>query len=58
MSEILTIDTTAGLQTTEKIEPLRIYGEEFSMLGQRMPEYTGGFPAPAMVTLASEAMMV
>jgi peptide deformylase len=57
MSEILTIDTTAGLQTAEKIEPLRIYGEEFSMLGQRIPEYTGGFPAPAMVTLAKRLKM-
>jgi peptide deformylase len=57
MSEILTIDTAAGLQTTERIEPLRIYGEEFSMLGQRMPEYTGGFPAPAMITLAKRLKM-
>ena len=57
MSEILTIDTTAGLQQTERIEPLRIYGEEFSMLGQRIPEYTGGFPAPAMVNLAKRLKM-
>jgi len=57
MSEILTIDTTAGLQTSERIEPLRVYGEEFSMLGQRIPEYTGGYPAPAMVTLAKRLKM-
>jgi peptide deformylase len=57
MSEILTIDTAAGLQTTERVEPLRVYGEEFSMLGQRIPEYTGGFPAPAMVTLAKRLKM-
>jgi hypothetical protein len=50
MSEILTIDTSAGIQQVERVEPLRVYGEEFSMLGQRIPEYTGGFPAPAMVT--------
>jgi len=57
MSEILTIDTSAGIQQVEKVEPLRIYGEEFSMLGQRIPEYTGEFPAPAMVTLAKRLKM-
>jgi peptide deformylase len=57
MSEILTIDTSAGLQTTEKIQPLRIYGEDFSMLGQKIPEYTGSFPAPALVTLSKRLKM-
>jgi peptide deformylase len=57
MSEILTIDTSAGIQQVEKVEPLRIYGEDFSMLSKQMPEYTGGFPAPAMVTLAKRLKM-
>jgi peptide deformylase len=57
MSEILTIDTSAGLQTTERIEPLRIYGEDFSMLGKKIPEYTGSFPAPALVTLSKRLKM-
>jgi len=57
MSEILTIDTSAGVQQVEKVNPLRIYGEDFHMLGQSIPEYTGGFPAPAMVTLAKRLKM-
>jgi peptide deformylase len=57
MSEILTIDTSAGLQQVEKVEPLRIYGEDFFMLSKQMPEYTGGFPAPSIVTLAKRLKM-
>jgi peptide deformylase len=57
MSEILTIDTSAGLQTAERIDPLRVYGEDFSMLGQKIPEYTGTFPAPALVTLSKRLKM-
>ena len=57
MSEILTIDTSAGIQQIEKLDPLRVYGEDYQMLQQRIPEYTGGFPAPAMVTLAKRMKM-
>lgn len=57
MSEILTIDTTAGIQPIERIDPLRIFGEDYFMLGQKIPEYTGGFPAPALVTLAKRLKM-
>ena len=57
MSEVLTIDTSAGLQTTDRIDPLRVYGEDFSMLGQKIPEYTGGFPAPALVKLSKRLKM-
>ena len=57
MSEILTIDTSAGIQQVEKIEPLQIFDENYFMLGQRIPEYTGGFPAPALVTLAKRLKM-
>ena len=57
MSEILTIDTSAGIQQVEKIEPLQIFGENYFMLGQRIPEYTGGFPAPALVTLSKRLKM-
>ena len=32
MSEILTIDTSAGIQTTEKLDPLPLYGEDYPML--------------------------
>jgi peptide deformylase len=57
MSEILTIDTAAGVQQIEKVEPLQVFGEDYSMLSQKMPEYTGGFPAPALVNLAKRLKM-
>ena len=57
MSEILTIDTAAGIQQVEQIQPLQVFGEDYFMLGQRIPEYTGGFPAPALVTLAKRMKM-
>jgi peptide deformylase len=57
MSEILTIDTAAGIQPIERIDPLRIFGEDYFMLGQKIPEYAGGFPAPALVTLAKRLKM-
>ena len=57
MSEILTIDTAAGIQQVEQIQPLQVFGEDYFMLGQRIPEYTGGFPAPALVNLAKRMKM-
>lgn len=57
MSEILTIDTAAGIQQVEQVQPLQVFGEDYFMLGQKMPEYTGGFPAPALVTLAKRMKM-
>ena len=57
MSEILTIDTTAGIQTTERIDPLPLFGEHYPMLLTVIPEYTLGFPAPALVTLAKRLKM-
>jgi peptide deformylase len=57
MSEILTIDTSAGIQSTEKLDPLPIYGENYPLLLTVMPEYTGGFPNPALVTLAKRLKM-
>lgn len=57
MSDILTIDTSSGIQQVEQINPLQVFGEDYFMLGQRMPEYTGGFPAPALVTLAKRMKM-
>ena len=57
MSEILTIDTTAGIQTTERIDPLPLFGEHYPMLLTVIPEHTSGFPAPALVTLAKRLKM-
>jgi peptide deformylase len=61
MSEILTIDTTASLppslQQSDRIDPLPVFGEEHPLLMKRMPEYTGGYPAPALVKLAKRLKM-
>ena len=57
MSEILTIDTAAGIQQVEQIQPLQVFDDNYFMLQQRIPEYTGGFPAPAMVNLAKRLKM-
>lgn len=57
MSEILTIDTAAGIQTTEKLDPLPIYGEDYPLLKKTIPEYKGEFPNPALVTLAKRMRM-
>ena len=57
MSEILTIDTAAGIQQVEQVEPLQVFDDNYFMLQQKIPEYTGGFPAPAMVTLAKRMKM-
>ena len=57
MSEILTIDTAAGIQTTERLEPLPLYGEDYSMLLTVMPEYDRGFPNPSLVTLSKRLKM-
>ena len=52
MSEILTIDTAAGLQQIEKVNPLPVHAEDYFMLSVPMPEYKGDFPNPAIVHLA------
>jgi peptide deformylase len=57
MSEILTIDTTVGLPTIEKIDPLPLFGEEYPMLLTPMPEYDRGFPNKSLVTLAKRLKM-
>jgi len=58
MNEILTIDTTASLPPTiERIEPLRVYGEDFHLLRKKIPEYSGSFPAPTLVTLGKRLKM-
>jgi peptide deformylase len=52
MSEILTIDTAAGLQQIEKVNPLPVHAEDYFMLSVPIPEYKGDFPNPAIVHLA------
>ena len=51
MSEILTIDTSAGLVKEERIEPLPLFGENSPMLNMVMPEYTDPLPNSVMTNL-------
>ena len=53
MSEFLTIDTTSGIVTEEKIEQLRLYGENHPMLSVPIPEYTEAIPNPSMKNLVA-----
>ena len=53
MSEFLTIDTTSGVVTEEKIEQLRLYGENHPMLSVPIPEYTEAIPNPSMKNLVA-----
>ena len=53
MSEFLTIDTTTGVVTEEKIEQLRLYGENHPMLSVPIPEYTEAIPNPSMKNLVA-----
>jgi peptide deformylase len=53
MSELLTIDTTAGLIKEEQILPLPLYDEKHFMLGQVMPEYKDVLPNPNMSKLVN-----
>ena len=57
MSEILTIDASAGVQQVDRIDPLPVFGEDHPLLMKRIPEYTGGYPAPALVKLAKRLKM-
>lgn len=51
MSEMLTIDTSAGLAKEERIEPLPLFGDNHPMLSAVMPEYTDPLPNPVMTKL-------
>jgi peptide deformylase len=57
MSEILTIDTSDGLVTEEKIEPLPLMTEDHPMLRQKIPDYKGKLPIGAMTNLIKRLKM-
>ena len=57
MSEILTIDTTDGLNTSEKVEPLPLMTEDHPMLRQKIPEYKGKLPTGMMTHLIKRLKM-
>jgi hypothetical protein len=51
MSEILKIDTSAGVTTTETIEDLPLYDDNHPMLKVSIPEYRIQLPNPLMTKL-------
>ena len=57
MSEFLTIDTTSGIVTEERIEPLNIFGENHPMLSVPIPEYREAIPNPSMKNLVAKLKM-
>jgi len=58
MSEILTINTEAGLFKEETIEPLPLYNEHHPMLQQPIPEYDlRTLPNPVMIKLVKRLKM-
>lgn len=44
MSDIITIDTSAGLVKKRELKPLPLYDENFALLKEIMPQYTGDLP--------------
>ena len=57
MSDILTIDTGAGIIKEEKINPLPLYDENHAMLQQAIPDYVVQLPNPNMNTLIKRLKM-
>jgi peptide deformylase len=51
MSDILTIDTTAGIIKDQKVEPLPLYDENHPMLLEPIPEYKQRLPNGMMSNL-------
>lgn len=57
MSEILTINTAANIRTEQKIDPLPLYDDNFSMLSDEIPEYNDPLPNPQMNLLVQRLKM-
>ena len=57
MSEVLTIDTSIGIQKEVKLEPLSLYDENHPMLQMKMPEYTEPLPNVNMNNLITRMKM-
>lgn len=60
MSEILTIDTEAGIKATvqdDELEILPLFDDNQPMLKQKIPSYTGQFPNGTLTVLAKRLKM-
>ena len=49
--EFLVINTEQSLVKPKALEPLPLYDENYSMLKQKMPDYTGQLPNQNMTNL-------
>lgn len=47
-SKVVRINTEEGIAPKRELEPLQIYDGKSALLKQPIPEYTGGFPNPAL----------
>lgn len=54
MNEVLTINTEAEAPAPKRISTLQIYDGNSPLLKQVIPEYTGGFPNPALEHFVEE----
>jgi peptide deformylase len=53
-SKVVRINTEEGLVQKKNIEPLQIYDGNSPILKQAIPEYTGGFPNPALIHFSEQ----
>ena len=57
MSELLTIDTGAGVVKQERVDPLPLYDDNHPMLKNKIPEYEHSLPNSAMTQLIKRLKM-
>ncbi len=57
MTDILTIDTGAGIVTEERVEPLPLYDDKLPALKVAIPEYTDSLPNKNMTELTKRLKM-
>ena len=54
MSDVLTIDTGAGIIREEKVELLPVFSDNLPMLSEPIPEYVQALPNPQMTKLVQQ----
>lgn len=54
MSDVLTIDTGAGIIREEKVELLPVFSDNLPMLSEPIPEYVHALPNPQMTKLVQQ----
>lgn len=57
MTDIITLDTAAGIFKEEKIDPLTLYDENLPMLRSKIPEYQESLPNVNMTNLIKRMKM-